>query len=671
MAVMEYAPAKCHEINAAAEVLPIFQHWAAVMDSVEGPFRDRRLLPARLQAVYSLAREYKPEFIMQVGSHGELYAQAAGYAAPKADYLIMDEPGTAISQQFHIMPICCEDGEIVQTQLLRTEFAPYLPKGARVLLIINGHSAAERPLMEHVIRNLLRRLPAESMVIVDSLHVCGHWLDESNIEDFISGRMLKNNNNLKNFSVEYCDYWQGGSAAGLPGTHALLRYINRRGLELYYSAQGHFSCFQTAKSENPSFDDGAFKDSCQRHCFDAIDYYLDGQKTHRGLSARIKTAYNAGDMTSCTELLLELSEAHPQTDLRLLEAMCCIQSKLYPEAASFLRTCPASDKSRELSALIAYKSPHSRKRGHKTGLTVFGLPKAFKNGVAAIQKNSFKSWAALPGSPRIMLLGNDEGSGEAARELGAKYLPQVLRNEFGTPLLDSIFSLGQEQSETDVLAYVNSDIILLDDFTEAVEIARSQFDSFLMVGCRTDLDIYDEIDFADPTWQAKLMELKEERGCPYYPEGMDYFVFTQGLWPRIPAFALGRFTWDNWLVYGALIEGHAVIDATEFISAIHQNHPCVKRTGMQSIYDSTEGRRNLSFLHMRGVCNIHATYKLTADGMIEKRDKPGAGRDPLFNIQRQIWLNKQIGENLKRGRRDLAEAKVDELSQNFKIKVTI
>ena len=41
---------------------------------------------------------------------------------------------------------------------------------------------------------------------------------------------------------------------------------------------------------------------------------------------------------------------------------------------------------------------------------------------------------------------------------------------------------------------------------------------------------------------------------------------------EIPPFALGRWYWDNWLVYRARRLGGALIDASACVMAIHQNH---------------------------------------------------------------------------------------------------
>ena len=42
--------------------------------------------------------------------------------------------------------------------------------------------------------------------------------------------------------------------------------------------------------------------------------------------------------------------------------------------------------------------------------------------------------------PRIILLGNDEGTAEIARELGLEHIPEIEGNRIRTPLLSSVFA---------------------------------------------------------------------------------------------------------------------------------------------------------------------------------------------------------------------------------------
>ena len=49
-------------------------------------------------------------------------------------------------------------------------------------------------------------------------------------------------------------------------------------------------------------------------------------------------------------------------------------------------------------------------------------------------------------------------------------------------------------------------------------------------------------------------------------------MFPKTIFNQIPDFAIGRTSWDNWLVYNARLNKHPVINGTQSIDIIHQNH---------------------------------------------------------------------------------------------------
>ena len=63
-----------------------------------------------------------------------------------------------------------------------------------------------------------------------------------------------------------------------------------------------------------------------------------------------------------------------------------------------------------------------------------------------------------------------------------------------------------------------------------------------------------------------------EVGVLYPHEGMDYFVYPRGAIGPLPAFAVGRPSWDNWMIYRARKLRIPVVDATAAALVIHQNH---------------------------------------------------------------------------------------------------
>jgi hypothetical protein len=135
-----------------------------------------------------------------------------------------------------------------------------------------------------------------------------------------------------------------------------------------------------------------------------------------------------------------------------------------------------------------------------------------------------------------------------------------------------MLTLAKDYGRYPLLAYINADIMLCDDFTRAVQsyAARGRGKQVLLFGRRTNVDISGRLSFGNG-WQKDLQDLGRETGYRS-PGGADYFVFSRNLYPDIPAFALGRGAWDIWMIHAALAAGADVLDASAIVQAWHQNH---------------------------------------------------------------------------------------------------
>ena len=205
-------------------------------------------------------------------------------------------------------------------------------------------------------------------------------------------------------------------------------------------------------------------------------------------------------------------------------------------------------------------------------LTIFSAPKPFSDPhIATIQGNAIRSWLALGADVEVILVGEEQGLAEAARELSVKHIPQVARNEQGTPLVSSIFSAARLNSTGDLLAYINADILLLPEFLSTARRMAELADKFILVGQRWDLDVLAALDFAEG-WQANLRQDIEARGMLHPPAGSDYFIFPRMCYQEIPDFAIGRAGWDNWMIFQARKQGWLAVDATRSITIVHQQH---------------------------------------------------------------------------------------------------
>lgn len=208
----------------------------------------------------------------------------------------------------------------------------------------------------------------------------------------------------------------------------------------------------------------------------------------------------------------------------------------------------------------------------KTMLTLFACPKPFTDPhIALIQRNAIRSWTMLRPKPEIILVGGEHGIADVAEELGATHLPDVLRNEFGTPLLNDVFAQVERRHPNSVFCYVNSDIILMSDFMNSIQVTAASKDCFMLGGRPWNLDVNYSIDFR-PGWENELRRKIVSEGVLRHEDSCDMFAYTAGLWCDLPPFAIGRCYFDNALMWLARRSGGALVDATETACAIHQSH---------------------------------------------------------------------------------------------------
>ncbi len=206
-------------------------------------------------------------------------------------------------------------------------------------------------------------------------------------------------------------------------------------------------------------------------------------------------------------------------------------------------------------------------------LTIFSTAKPFKGHFATIQRNAIKSWTLLHPDCEVILFGDEEGTAEVAQEFGIRHEPQVQRNKYGTPFLHSMFDCAQEIARHDLLCYVNCDMFLMSDFRDALERVSDWRRTFLMVGRRWNTNITEPWDFTDPNWERRLRALALQEGQEGDPWGIDYFAFSHQLYyGRTLPFLIGRYHWDNWLIWKARSLGHPVVDVSPVVIAVHQNH---------------------------------------------------------------------------------------------------
>src|SRR5437016_3395562 len=92
-------------------------------------------------------------------------------------------------------------------------------------------------------------------------------------------------------------------------------------------------------------------------------------------------------------------------------------------------------------------------------LTIFTIPKQFKGYWGTMQMNALRSWKWAAPDAEIFMMTNEQDAAAVAAELGIRHIPEVRCNEFGTPLIDSVFEAAYRHGRGRAMMYVNADII--------------------------------------------------------------------------------------------------------------------------------------------------------------------------------------------------------------------
>ena len=250
-------------------------------------------------------------------------------------------------------------------------------------------------------------------------------------------------------------------------------------------------------------------------------------------------------------------------------------------------------------------------------ITLFSTPKPFVGHVGVIQRNAILSWQRLHPDIEVILVGDDAGTAEVCAEFGIRHIVSVKRNRYGTKYLADIYERAQEAARHDVLCHVNCDIILKSDFLRGVQRVAAERKRFLMAGRRWDVDLSSAIDFSSGDWEARVDRLVVEIDRQRPPQWIDYFVFSRGLYDRqIPEFVVGRPGWDNWLLWYPLSADVPVVDASNAVMAVHQNHDYgYHPEGEKGVWEGEEAQENYRLHRGKFRTLANATHALSGGRM--------------------------------------------------------
>lgn len=606
--------AKDNSIELATSYFDNFYEWITKLAKAEKRLYYRDQTPESLSALVELVHQFKPTKIVELGTLSGLSLRAWLSADSDAEIIAIDLSFEALHQSKQVLPIDLSRVKLLQQNILKMDFNQLWEPQDKVLLYVDAHDEPNVPIMEHVLQNALPALPAGSIVAVDDLWYSPVTLDNNNSFQFFENTVIPQFDPIIYRELNYAPYWEGGSFVGFPEVIPLLQWANQNAVHLNFKPGVKMVYFEQPlpyqQIDNTVFDlenfhrmTGVIKpkpidgfviygenttqaQQALQLCWlgiqsfekdrysEAYSYFEKSKKTYRAISgvsyAQAVCLARLGQFGAALNMLQEEIES-PHPHPKAYELMKDIQAVVSPQQSEKEET----------------------KNSHKQTIAIFTIPKPFKGHIGIIQRNAIKSWTMLKPRPEIILFGDEEGIAEIAKELDLIHFPDIEKNEFGTPLVNSIFEKAQEIAKNNILVYINADIILMDDFMITLNRLPDNIISFLIIGRRWDLAVWEEINFSNPQWSEHLKNDATKKGLLHQSTGIDYFIFNKGLYKSIPPFAIGRPAWDNWLIWYSAVQGASIIDATKSITAIHQDHSYLHVDGgIKGMYSGTESKNN-------------------------------------------------------------------------------
>jgi hypothetical protein len=231
-------------------------------------------------------------------------------------------------------------------------------------------------------------------------------------------------------------------------------------------------------------------------------------------------------------------------------------------------------------------------------LTICCSPKPFVAEAAWNQINALRSWRAIHPNTEIVMFGAPYGASEAAAEVNAKLVPEVVASPSGAPSFNAMVAYADRHGQHDLIVYANCDILLNATLVQAMLLCREHYSRFLLVGERMDLAESVVIDIRYQGWIHTLSELAANSKLTVHgPTGADYFGFVRGMWTALPSVFMGRAMCDQALLHYCLRHHIPIIDGTLAVVNVHQYHDYRHVAGGRQQIFFGEERRYMAQAH--------------------------------------------------------------------------
>ena len=200
--------------------------------------------------------------------------------------------------------------------------------------------------------------------------------------------------------------------------------------------------------------------------------------------------------------------------------------------------------------------------------------KAFTSSRAVI--NALRGMVNVFGSNNILIMVDKKHSCGTLPfflvNAGCESISHCVNTVYEAPTMDCILGTLLAAAQTDIIGFINGDILIFKSFADSIYTSSLLFDRFVMVGRRHNNveppDLHDSVvDWEELERQTELLPIDGGHA-------LDYFVVSKSdatLFKNLPPFIIGTQRWDNVLLsmfYKA--EQVTVVDATFAAPIQHQ-----------------------------------------------------------------------------------------------------
>lgn len=260
-------------------------------------------------------------------------------------------------------------------------------------------------------------------------------------------------------------------------------------------------------------------------------------------------------------------------------------------------------------------------------VTLCTIPSDRDGDVHCRQSNALASWRRLPGVSILMCCSPREEASLQRRFPGVR-TATLPTTPSGVPLVSGVIADAGRLASTDLVAFVNSDIILEPGFVAALAQLAEIRRPLLATARRWELAETPNLVAAEsPAAWSGMLRQAVEACTPGRRSALDLFVWRRDTQVHCPPLAVGRRGWDNWFLWRASVEGWLTIDMSPLCRVIHQTH---------------------SFENARHAGGISAT------GERDWNMRSIGGWGPYFSLDDCRWILSEHGLRQRRGIRATA-----------------